>query len=98
MCSLNIVFFPNIIEYSELWSFSVFPRRQCVYTHQAGRTPASQQNWQSSGKSQNFTEKNTIFNEHPVVSLFAYISITCNMVDRLGFIFRQEFGVGDVVM
>ena len=30
-----------------------------VHTHQTGRTPALQQNWQSSGK-------NTIFIEHPV--------------------------------
>ena len=30
---------------------------QCVYTHQAGRKPALQQNWQSSEKSQNFKEK-----------------------------------------
>ena len=66
-CSLNIVFFSNIFKYSGLWPFSVFPRCQCVYTHQAGRTPALlQQNWQSSEKSQNFKEKNTIFNEHPV--------------------------------
>ena len=36
---------------------SVFPRCQCVYTHQAGRKPALQQNWQSSEKSQNFKEK-----------------------------------------
>ena len=33
--------------------FSVFPRCQCVYTHQA----AMQQNWQSSEKFQNFKEK-----------------------------------------
>ena len=45
---------------------SVFPRWQFVYTKQAGRKPALQQNWQSSEKSQNFKEKNTIFNEHPV--------------------------------
>ena len=58
-CSLNIVFFSMILEYSGLWPFSVFPsaRRQCVYTHQAGRKPALQQNWQSSEKSQNFSEK-----------------------------------------
>ena len=49
---------------------SVFPRCQCMYTHQAGRKPALQQNWQSSEKSQNFKEKNTIFNEHPVVKCF----------------------------
>ena len=30
---------------------SVFPRYQCVYTHQAGRKPALQQNRQSSEKS-----------------------------------------------
>ena len=36
---------------------SVFPRCQCVYTHQAGRKPALQHNWQSSEKSQNFKEK-----------------------------------------
>ena len=36
---------------------SVFPRCQCVYTHQAGRTPALQQNWQSS---ENFKEKHNI--------------------------------------
>ena len=41
-------------------TFSVFPRRQCVYTHRAGRTPVLQQNWQSSEKSQN-----TLFNENP---------------------------------
>ena len=51
-CSLNIVFFPKILEYSGLWSFSVFPWCQCVYTHRAGRTPALQHNWQSSEKTQ----------------------------------------------
>ena len=56
-CSLNIVFFLKILKYSGLWSFSVFPLCQCVYTHQAGRTPALQQNWQSSEKSQSFKEK-----------------------------------------
>ena len=39
-CSLNIVFFSKILKYSRLWPFSVFPRCQCVYTHQAGKTPA----------------------------------------------------------
>ena len=47
-------------EYSEIWPFSVFPWCQCVYTHQAGRIPALQQNWQSSEKSQNFKEKHNI--------------------------------------
>ena len=56
-CSLNIVFFPKILKYSGLWPFSVFPRCHCVYTHQAGRTPTLQQNWQSLEKSQNFKEK-----------------------------------------
>ena len=32
-CSLIIAFFPKIFKFSELWPFSVFPRRQCVYTH-----------------------------------------------------------------
>ena len=36
---------------------SVFPRCQCVYTNQAGRKPALQQNWQSSEKSQHLKEK-----------------------------------------
>ena len=45
-CSLNIVFFfLKVLEYSGLWSFSAFPWCQFVYTHQAGRTPALQQNW-----------------------------------------------------
>ena len=34
-CSLNILFFEKILEYSELWSFSIFPWCQCVHT--AGR-------------------------------------------------------------
>ena len=46
---------------------SVFSRCQCVYTRQAGRTPALQQNWQSSENSKNL-RKNTIFNEHPVAA------------------------------
>ena len=53
-CALNIVFFLKI---SCLLPFSVFPRCQCVYTHQAGREPALQQNWKCSEKSQNFNEK-----------------------------------------
>ena len=61
-CSLNILFFPKILENSELWSFSVFPWRQCVYTHQAGRKPALQKN----GKLSRILGKNKIFNEHPV--------------------------------
>ena len=57
-CSLNIVFFPKILEYSGLCFSGLC---QCVYTHQAGRTPALQQNWQSSEKSQNFHEKHNIY-------------------------------------
>ena len=49
--------FSKILKYSGLLHFSVFPRCHCVYTHKAGRTPALQQNWQSSEKSQNFKEK-----------------------------------------
>ena len=37
--------FWKILKYSGLLPFSVFPRCQCVYTHQAGRKPALQQNW-----------------------------------------------------
>ena len=59
-CSLNIVLFLKILNCSGLLPFSVFPRSQRVYTHQAGRTPALQQNWQSSEKSQNFKEKHNI--------------------------------------
>ena len=59
-CSLNIVFFSRILKYSGLLPFSVFPRCQCVYTHQAGRTAALQQNWQGSEKTQNFKEKHNI--------------------------------------
>ena len=57
--SQHIVIFSKITKYSGPLPFSVFPRCQCVYTHQAGRTPALHQNWQSS-------EKNTILNEHLV--------------------------------
>ena len=67
--------FSKILKYSGLLPF---PRCQCVYTHQAGRKPALQQNWQSSEKSQNFKEKNTISNEHPVYrqKLTTLISVT----------------------
>ena len=56
-CSFNIMFFSKVSKYSGLLPFSVFSRCQCVYTHQAGKKPALQQNWQSSEKSQNFMEK-----------------------------------------
>ena len=50
-CSSNIVLFPIFKKYSGLWPFTVFPRCQCVYTHQAGR------NQRCSEKSKNFKEK-----------------------------------------
>ena len=53
---LMLCFF-KILKYSGILPLSVFPRCQCVYTHQAGRKSALQQNWQSSEKSQNFKEK-----------------------------------------
>ena len=56
-CLLNIVFFLQILIYIP---DSVFSRCQCVYTHKAGRTPALQQNLQSSQKSENFNEKHNI--------------------------------------
>ena len=59
--------FYKILKYSGLLPFSVFPWRQCVYAHQAGRTPVLQQNWQSSEKYQ-ILRKSTIINEHPVLA------------------------------
>ena len=56
-CSLNIVFSPKILKYSGLWSFSVLPRWQCVYTHKAGRKPAELVEFR---KIQNFKEKHNI--------------------------------------
>ena len=44
-----------------------------MYTHQAGRKPAQQQNWQSY-KNHTILRKNTIFNEHPVPAGEAKIS------------------------
>ena len=50
-CSLNIVFFPKILEYSGLWPFSVFPYGVSVCTHtrqveyqRCGRTGRIQKN------------------------------------------------------
>ena len=51
-----LCFFEDIKIYFGLWPLSVSPRCQCEYTHQAGRTPALQQNWQSSEKSKHFKE------------------------------------------
>ena len=39
---------------------SVLPRCQCVYTRQAGGTPALQQNWKSSENFKKFKEKHNI--------------------------------------
>ena len=52
-CSLNIVLFRRFFN---IFRTLVSPRCQCVYT-MAGRTPALQQNWQSSEKSQHLKEK-----------------------------------------
>ena len=68
VCLFSLItgcFFQDFEIYSGLWSLSVSPRCQCVYTI-AGQTPALQENLQSLEKSQNFKKKNTIFNEHPV--------------------------------
>ena len=57
-CLLNIVFFSKDFRIFRTLVFLCFPLvSMCVHTHQAGRTPALQQNWQSSEKSQNFKEK-----------------------------------------
>ena len=65
-------FFSKILIY---FPDSVFSRCQCVYTHQAGWTPALQQNWQSSEKFKNFKEKNTIINEQPVFQTKPFFTI-----------------------
>ena len=86
------VFFKNF-EILRTLAFLCFPRCQCLYTHQAGRTQALQQNLQSSEKKQNFKD-NTIFNEHPVTYFGADSSPPCSkLVDclrmpRLGTFFR----------
>ena len=75
-CSLNIVVFFRIFKNIPN---SICPRCQCVYTHQAGRKPALQKNWQSSEKSQHLKEKtqylmNTLYVSHSLrpacVSIF----------------------------
>ena len=56
---------------------------QCGYTHQAGRTPAMQQNWQSSEKSQHFKEKqylmNTLYKRHWCSNILVrlFVLVTC---------------------
>ena len=93
-CSLNIVVFLKILKYSGLWPFSVLPLCQCVYTHKAGITPALQQNWQSSEKSQNSKEKtqylmNTLYLcPLNITRLLAprnkFVFVTVATVDRAG--------------
>ena len=57
-CSGNIVFFSEDFKIFQTLVLLCFPSVSvCVHTHLAGRTPALQQNWQSSEKSQNFKEK-----------------------------------------
>ena len=56
------VFFQDFEIFRTL-AFLCFPSVSVCDTHQAGRKPALQQNWQSS------EGINTIFNEHPVVVL-----------------------------
>ena len=54
------VFFKNFKIFRTL-TFLCFPSASaCVRTKGAGRKPALQQNWQSSGKSQNCMEKHNI--------------------------------------
>ena len=60
------VFFEDFKIFRSLFSLGV----NVCHTHQAGRTPALQQNWQNLEKSQNY-KKNTIINEHPVSLLTA---------------------------
>ena len=78
------VFFLKILEYSWLWPFTVFPWCQCVYTHQAGRAPALQQNWKSSEKSQNFKGKtqylmNTLYFKGIKLYIFSFHQLTNNL-------------------
>ena len=52
-------------------AFLCFPWFQCVYTHQAGRTPALQLNWQSSEKSQHFKEKT----QYLINTLYVFVCV-----------------------
>ena len=58
---------------------SVFPRCQCVYTHQAGRKPALQQNWQSSEKLQHFKEKTQYLINTLYISVSTYHSLSSHL-------------------
>ena len=58
---IQYCFFFEYFEIFRTLAFLCFPSVSvCLYTHQAGRTPALQQNWQSTEKSQNFKEKHNI--------------------------------------
>ena len=61
-CSLNIVFFfENFKNIFRSLAFLCFPSVSvCVHSLWAGRTPAMQQNWQSSEKSQKLRKKHNI--------------------------------------
>ena len=74
-----------VLEYFKIFrtlAFLCLPPCQCVYTHQAGRTPAAlQQNWKSSEKSQTFKIKtqylmNTLYEPD-------YLNILCYEHGRL---------------
>ena len=72
------VFFEDFLKFSGLMTFSVFPRCQCVYTHQAGRTLALQQNWQSLEKFQNFKEKTQLLmNTLYILLLVGWWGLAC---------------------
>ena len=88
------LFFPKILKYSGLWPFPIFPLYQCVYTHQAGRTPALQQNWQSSEKSQNFKEKtqylmNSLYKNY-VLLLFQQLMNIKGLISSASLLFLVE--------
>ena len=70
------------------WSFSVFPWVQCVYTHQAGRTPTLQQNWQSSEKSQHFREKT----QYLMNTLYLFLHSSCELLKMIVEWFKSVLG------
>ena len=78
--------FVCLLIYRVFIKYCVFPRCQCVYTHQAGRKPALQQNWKSSEKSQNFKEKtqyfmNTLYiSEYNQLYIYAFTSALLNLL------------------
>ena len=65
-CSLNIVFFTNFLNYSELCLPSV---SVCVHTPARQKTSTAAE-LAEFRKITTFEEKNTIFNEHPVSSVY----------------------------